>query len=362
MTLSNTLVHREVWTVSTTRVTKPPARRLLGAVAAITKKAALSLVAYLLLAMPPVQERWAISAVDEIRAIYSSLSGSNVPIWIAHERGFFRKHGLKVDLIFATGRRPTQALVAGEVQFISTAATASIPAAVAGADLVILAGASNVSPLEIFSKPDMSRPEQLKGKKLGITTFGSATDTAARFALAKWGMKTSDVVILQLGGCGEILAAIVKGSIDAGICSDPTTIAARKAGFHQLAALREIGLHVQHVAVVAQRSYIRKHPDITERFLRAYAEAIRYFHNNREGTVAVMARYLRNMDAETIAESYNNHLSIISKTPHPTIEGIQFILDELATRDVRAKRYKPEELIDRSFIEKLNREGFFKSQ
>lgn len=322
----------------------------------------MGLLVCFLVVVTTTQRLWAVTLLKDLRVVYSSLSGSNVPIWVAHERGFFRNYGLQVDLIFATGRRPTQALVAGEVQFISTAATASIPAVVAGADLVILAGASNVSPLEIFSKPNITRPEQLRGKKLGITTFGSATDTAARFALAKWGIKPSEVVILQLGGCGEILAAIVKGSIDAGICSDPTTIAARKAGFHQLVALRELGLNVQHVAIVAQRSYARKHPDITEQFLRAYAEAIRYFHRNRDGTVAVMAKYLRNMDAETIAESYKNHLSIIPEVPYPTMEGIQFILDELATREVRAKRYKPQDLVDRSFIEKLDREGFFKSQ
>lgn len=311
----------------------------------------------------PVQREVARSATlpTEINVVYSSLSGSNVPVWIAQERGFYRKHGLTVHLIYTTGNRPTQALVAREVQFISTAATSSIPAAVAGADLIIIAGASNVSPLEVFSTPDITRPEQLRGKKLGITTFGSATDVAARFALSKWGLKTGDVTVLQLGGCGEILAALVRGSLDAGICSDPTTIAARKAGFHRLAALRELGLNVQHAAIAAQRSYVQAHPNITERFLRAFGEAIRYFHSNREGTLEVMAKYLRKMDPGTIAESYSNHLSIIPKVPYPTVEGIQFILDELAKREPRAKQFKPQDLVDTSFVEKLDREGFFKT-
>lgn len=308
------------------------------------------------------QSIWAASALTELKVVYSSLSGSNVPVWIAQERGFYRKHGLTVDLIYATGNRPTQALVAKQVQFISTAATASIPAAVAGADLMIIAGASNTSPLEVFSRPDITRPDQLRGKKLGITTFGSATDMAARFALSKWGLKTTDVTILQLGGCGEILAALVRGHLDAGICSDPTTIAARKAGFHQLATLRQLGLNVQHVAIAAQRSYVQAHPNITERFLRAFGEAIRYFHSNREGTLEVMAKYLRKMDPDTLAESYNNHLEIIPKVPYPTVAGIQFILDELAKREPLAKQFKPQDLIDTSFVEKLDREGFFKTQ
>ncbi len=306
---------------------------------------------------------WSASAPTEIRVVYSSFSGSSVPVWIAQERGLFTRHGLKANVIFATGRRPTQALVAGEVQFISTAASASIPAAVAGADVVILAGASNVSPLEIFSKPDIKRPEQLRGKRLGITTFGSSTDTAARFALPKWGLRSgTDVVLLQLGGVPEVLAALGSGAIDAGILSDPTTIAARKAGFHRLASLRELGLNVQHAAIVARRSYIRANPDVTERFLRAYSEAILYFHAHREGTLEVMGKYLRRMDRESIAESYDNHLTIIPKQPYPTLEGIQFILDEFAKEDPRAKQVKPEALIEKSFIEKLDREGFFKTK
>jgi ABC-type nitrate/sulfonate/bicarbonate transport system substrate-binding protein len=170
------------------------------------------------------------------------------------------------------------------------------------------------------------------------------------------------VAILQLGGVPEVLAALASGGIDAGIVSDPTTIAARKAGFHRLASLRELGLNVQHVAITAQRSYVRSHADITERFLRAYGEAILYFHLNREGTLEVMSKYLRRMDRESIAESYENHLSIIPKVPYPTLDGIQFILDELGKEDPRAKQFKPEALIDKSFIEKLDREGFFKKK
>ena len=317
----------------------------------------------LFLALASSELVWSANSPTEIRVVYSSFSGSSVPVWIAQERGLFAKHGVKANLIFATGRRPTQALVAGEVQFISTAASASIPAAVAGADIVILASASNVSPLEIFSRPDIKRPEHLRGKRLGITTFGSSTDVAALFALPKWGLRPgTDVVLLQLGGVPEVLAALATGAIDAGILSDPTTIAARKAGFHRLASLRELGLNVQHTAIAAQRSYIRANPAVAERFLRAYSEAILYFHGQREGTLGVMAKYLRSMDRESIAESYDNHLTIIPKVPYPTLEGIQFILDELAKENPRAKQFRPETLIDKSFIENLDREGFFKKK
>jgi NitT/TauT family transport system substrate-binding protein len=341
---------------------QPNERELRSPLIMAVKKILLSL--FFLLSVPARSEiAWSASSPPEIRVVYSSLSGSSVPVWISQERRLFARHGLKADLVFATGLRPTQALVAGEVQFISTAASSSIPAAVAGAEVVILAGASNVSPLEIFSKPDIKRPEQLRGKRLGITTFGSSTDAAARFALPKWGLKAgTDVVLLQLGGVTEVLAALGSGAVDAGILSDPTTIAARKAGFHRLASLRDLGLNVQHAAIAAQRSYIRANPDVTERFLRAYSEAILYFHADREGTLEVMSKYLRRMNRESIAESYDNHLTIIPREPYPTLEGIQFILDELAKEDPRAKQLKPEALIDKSFIEKLDREGFFKKK
>lgn len=259
------------------------------------------------------------STPDNIKVVYSSLSGSSVPIWIAQERGFYTAHGLNAEVIFTTGRRPTQALVAGQVQFISTAATASIPATIAGADLIIIAGVSNVSPLEVFSRPEITQPAQLRGKRLGITTFGSATDAASKFALPKWGLKPGkDVFILQLGGVSEVLAALAQGSIDAGIISDPTTIAARKAGFHRLARLRDLGLNVQHAAIIARRSYIRQNREVTDRFMRAFGAAIGFFHTQREGTLQIMTKYLKRMDPESIAESYDNHLSIIPKVPYPT--------------------------------------------
>ena len=344
---------------------QPNERELKSPLVVAVEKIFLSLIVplFLLSALARSELAWSAGSAAEIRVVYSSFSGSSVPVWIAQERRLFTRHGLKADLVFATGRRPTQALIAGEVQFISTAASASIPAAVAGADVVILAGSSNVSPLEIFSKPDIKRPEQLRGKRLGITTFGSSTDSAARFALPKWGLKSgTDVVLLQLGGVPEVLAALGSGAIDAGILSDPTTIAARKAGFHRLASLRELGLNVQHAAIAARRSYVRANPDVSERFLRAYSEAILYFHTDREGTLQVMSKYLRRMDRESIVESYDNHLTIIPREPYPTLEGIQFILDELAKDDPRAKQIKPEALIDKSFIEKLDREGFFKKK
>ena len=90
---------------------------------------------------------------------------------------------------------------------------------------------------------------------------------------------------------------------------------------------------MQHTAIAARRSYIRANPDVSERFLRAYSEAILYFHADREGTLQVMSTYLRRMDRESIVESYDNHLTIIPREPYPTLEGIQFILDELAKDD-----------------------------
>jgi NitT/TauT family transport system substrate-binding protein len=296
-----------------------------------------------------------------IKVMYASLAGSNVPIWIAQEQGFYRKYGLDADVSYATGNRPTLALVAGEVDFISSAATASLPAAVAGSDLVFLAGATNVSPLEIFATPQITRPEELRGKRLGITTFGSATDAGARFALSRWGLEPGrDVTVLQLGAQNELLAALSSGSIDAVVLSDPTTFAASKAGFPRLVKLRDLGMSVQHVAIISRRSFTDAHPDVTERFLRAYGDAIRYLFTNREGTIAVMAKYLKDMDPDLMDEAYTSLLEIIPRVPYPTTEGIKVALDELGQTDERASQLTAQDVIDTRFVEKLDREGFFK--
>lgn len=318
---------------------------------------------FVLLALIALQSPVALWAANTpVSVVYSSISTPSSLIWISKELGFYEKYGLETNVLYATGRLPTQTLVSGQVQFVSTAASASIPAIVGGADLVILAGASNSSTLEIFSKPQITRPEQLRGKKVGITSFGSSTDTAMRFALAKWGINAGDVTLLQLGGCGEILAALVQGGVDAGICSDPTTIAAQKAGFHRLARMRDLGLNVQQAAITAQRSYVQAHPDVTDRFLRAFGEAIRYFHSNKKGALKIMSRYMRKLDADTLDKSYENYLTVVPKVPYPSMEGIQFILDELAKKIPQARKSKAQNLVDTSFIEKLEQEGFFSAR
>ncbi|HEY7061072.1 MAG TPA: NrtA/SsuA/CpmA family ABC transporter substrate-binding protein [Chloroflexota bacterium] len=296
-----------------------------------------------------------------IKVMYASLAGSNVPIWVAQDRGYFQKYGLDADVSYATGNRPTLALVAGDADFISSAATASLPAAVAGSDLVFLAGATNVSPLEIFATAQITRPEDLRGKRVGITTFGSATDAGARFALNRWGLEVGrDVTLLQLGAQSELLAALSTGSIDAAVLSDPTTYAAHKAGYPRLAKLRDLGMSVQHVAIVSRRSYVDAHPDVTDRFLRAYGDAIRYVFTNRDGTLEVMAKYLKDMDSDLLSDAYDGLQELIPRVPYPTAEGIQVALDELAQTDERAKQMTAQDVMDTRFVEKLDHEGFFK--
>jgi NitT/TauT family transport system substrate-binding protein len=231
---------------------------------------------------------------------------------------------------------------------------------VAGSDLVILAGATNVSPLEIFATAQIARPEDLRGKRVGITTFGSATDAGARFALNRWGLEVGrDVALLQLGAQGELLAALASGNVDAAVLSDPTTFAANKAGFLRLVKLRDLGMSVQHVAIISRRAFVDTHPDVTERFMRAYGDAIRYLFSNREGTLEVMTKYLKDMDPDLVAEAYASLHEIIPRVPYPTMEGIKVALEEIGQTDERAKQLTPEDVTDTRFVEKLDREGFF---
>jgi ABC-type taurine transport system substrate-binding protein len=143
-------------------------------------------------------------------------------------------------------------------------------------------------------------------------------------------------MLLQLGAQGKLLAALATGSIDAAVLSDPTTYAAHKAGYSRLVKLRDLGMSVQHVVIISRRSYVDAHPDVTERFLRAYGDAIRYLFTNRHGTLEVMAKYLKDMDPDLLGDAYDGLREIIPHVPYPMAEGIRVALDELGQTDERA--------------------------
>jgi len=229
-----------------------------------------------------------------------------------------------------------------------------------GADLVIIAGVINTLVFQLYTDKNISRPDQLKGKSVGVTRYGSATDFAIRYALEKYGLDPNkDVAVLQLGNQTAQLAALEAGRVQGAMLSMPTSLRAKKGGYPMLADLQMLGLEYQHTSIATNRALLKAKPELARDFLRAYIEGIHYAKTHRKETIDVLAKYLRVDDKEVLEETYDTLVTMLMpEKPYPTIKGVQTILREFGTKDPAARSARPEQFVDASLVKELDSSGF----
>jgi NitT/TauT family transport system substrate-binding protein len=299
--------------------------------------------------------------LQKINVAYSSISGNQAALWVAQDKGFFRKYGLEVQaVLIESGTTTSQALVSGDLTFANVAGPAVIQSNLRGADAVIIAGVLNTLIFQLYTDKNITRPDQLKGKSVSVTRFGSATDFAMRYALEKYGLDVNkDVAILQLGNHPAQLAALEAGRVQGAMLSMPTSLRAKKMGFPMMADLQMLGLEYQHTSIATTKTLIKSKPDMVRDFLRAYIEGIHYAKTHRKETLEVLAKYLRVDDKEVLDETYETVVStLMPEKPYPTQKGIQTILRELGAKDPVARSARPEQFVDISIIKELDASGF----
>jgi ABC-type nitrate/sulfonate/bicarbonate transport system substrate-binding protein len=282
-------------------------------------------------------------------------------LWTAREAGLFEKNGLRAEIAYIrSGSTMAQALVAGEIQMAQMGGPAMLAAGAAGMDVTLVAVALNTTPIVIMG--NVSRIEDLKGKAVGITRFGSNTDISARFAIRKAGLQPEkDVALVQLEDYPGIMGGIASGRIAAGALADPFTDAAKKLGYKEIADIAAMGLEFPFVGIAAKKSYIKDHADTVQRFVRAYTEAIAIYKNNRDLAMKVTGKYTGIKDPATLTSTVNFYAPKLSREPYATAGGIRFVLEQVAVRDPRAKSYPPETFMDMRFVKQLEDSGFIKS-
>ena len=324
---------------------------------------AVLLVGLLVIALPSASAgaEKASSGLPRVNVAYSSISGNNAPLWVTQEKGFFRKYGLDVQVVLIeSGTTAVQSLISGEVDFAHMAGAAVMQSNLRGADAVMIAGVVNTLIFQLYTEKGISRPDQLKGKAVGVTRFGSSTDFAMRYALERYGLDPGkDVTILQLGNVPAILSALEAGKLQGAMLSPPTTLRAKKAGFPVLADLQMLGLEYQHTGIATTRSLIKSKPELVRDFMRAYVEGIHYAKTHRKESLEILAKYLRTDDKDVLEETYESIMvTLVPEKPYPTLKGIQIILREMGAKDPAARSAKPEQFVDLTFIKELDGSGF----
>lgn len=302
--------------------------------------------------------------VEKFRFVHLEFSGTQAAPFIAKRAKVFEKHGLDVEIIRIGGSsRVVQAMVAGEIKMAHVGAPTVVEASLSGADIVIIASTVNVPMFRMMAAPHVKRPADLKGKKLGISRFGGATEQLTRLLLEKWGIDSSkEVTLLQMGGVQETASGLMAKVVDAGLLSSPQHLRVSDAGFHQLADLADLGIPYMSGSIATTKTFIRSQPDLVRRFTRGLLEGIKIYKTDREFSLRALEQFTRNADAKMLAalwEEYGN--KVIQKVPLPSIEGLQFVMDEVATRNPEAKKLRPADLIDARFVKELEESGFVKA-
>jgi ABC-type nitrate/sulfonate/bicarbonate transport system substrate-binding protein len=304
----------------------------------------------------------AYAQTKRIPVAYSAVSASQSAFYITKEAGLFEKHGLFVDPVYvASGTKVAQAVIAGEFP-VALAGGTVVNANLAGGDIVIFGGVVNVPSFYVFVHSSIKRPEDLKGKTVGITTFGSSTDFSIRYLIKKLGMEPDkDVRILQMGGQPQIVAAMVAGAVQAGVLSSPANYNAMKAGFQMLVDFKSVGLDYPTVSLVSTRSYIKKDPQTVRRFLMAYSEGTERLFQDKEFAMKIIGKYTKTNDREALEAAYSFATTFVERPPELPYKAVETILTQLAAKDPRAKDLKAEDIIDPMFYNELEKSGFFKS-
>ncbi len=296
----------------------------------------------------------------KLRIPYSSLGPGLFPLWVGKEKGLFQGQQLDVELLYiATSPTIIQTMLSGEVQLSSSGQEAAMAANLAGADIVIIATGVVRPSFFLYSMPEITRVEQLKGKRLGISRPGSSTDFAMRFLLQKYGLDPKrDVTIVPTGGIPRAPAAMLAKVIDAALLSPPTTSKARRLGFRQLLDPMSIGFPFYSAAVTARKSWLDKYTGVARRFMKAYVAAISVVHTDRNFTMKVIGKYSGEQEPDALEETYNYVVKALPRVPEPTLDPIRMGLKILAEKNPEAATAEPSRFIDTRFIRELKESGY----
>ena len=301
------------------------------------------------------------SQLEKITIAYSSVSGHMAPLWITHDRGFFRKYGLDVQLVFIeSGSVTVKSLLSKDVAFAQIAGAGAVQSRLQGTDIVMIAGFLNTMDYQLMVDKNISRPDQLRGKTLAVSRFGSSSDFATRYALDKYGLKPDqDVTILEIGSQPARFAALEAGKVQAAMVAVPLTLKAKALGFHALADLQMLGLEYQHTGLATTGILMKSRPDLVRNVMKAYVEGIHYYKTHPDESLVILGKYLKTSDNAVLMEVYKSiGLKLTPEKPYPTLRGIEVILRELGAKNPKAKTARPEEFIELMFVKELDSSGF----
>jgi NitT/TauT family transport system substrate-binding protein len=292
-------------------------------------------------------------------AYISDSPSSSVPFWVAKEMGFFKKHGLDVDMLFINGStRGIQSLIAGDLNFTGAVGTSAINGRLAGGDIRIISSLVNTLPYYIVGKPEIKSPEDLKGRSAATHIPGTSADFALRLALKRFGIAYDEIKAVMVGGSPARVAAVMTGQLDFTMVTEPGKIEAERAGLKVIVDMAKLDIPFQFTCAVTTGQMIREQPEKVMGFVKAMAEAVHFYKNNKEEVIKIMQKYTRGQERPVLEGAYAAYDEMLVKDTYPTMEGLQNTLEVQASFDPKAVNAKVEDLVDLRFVNDLKKSGF----
>jgi NitT/TauT family transport system substrate-binding protein len=296
-----------------------------------------------------------------MRLLYPSFAGSWATAWIAKEAGYFSAEGLDVELVRVGGSsRMVAAMLGGSAPIIQAGAIAALTANVAGADVVIIGSTGTVSPFRLIARPEIKQPSDLKGKKAGITTFGSTSDQIMRIALKQFNLDPSkDIALLTFGAQPEAFAALMNGIVQVAALSYPLYPKAIKSGMREMVNFADLGVEDINGTVITTRAFVAQQRDTALRFMRAFTRGMQRYRTDKEFSKKVLGKYGKITDEEILEGTWQDYAPTLQKTPRPSLKAVQFMIENQFAG--KKPLPKPEQFVDFSIIDQLEKSGFFDS-
>jgi NitT/TauT family transport system substrate-binding protein len=301
-------------------------------------------------------------ARDRMAIGYTATSGVFAGLWVAQEGKLFEKYDIDSNpVLIPTASRMVQSMLGGDIAFSGAGGNAAVEATLAGGDFVMVGSLAKVPAFYIMALPEIKTVEDLRGKAVGVTRFGSSTDFTIRYVLKQHGLEPGrDVTLIQMGDLIAAAIAMKNRTIVAAPFSSPANVRAQEIGARVLVNMGTAGIYFPHDAWMARRSFINTHEDLVRRFLKAYSEGVHRMHADPALARRAIVRYTRSSEQKIVDAVYQYALDYVDKVPYNTRAGIQEVLNQIADRNPKAKDARPESFYDDRFVKELDNQGFYK--
>ena len=300
---------------------------------------------------------------EKIRVGGGGVTPMHSVIWVAQQEGLFKKYGLEVEyLALNSGTLGVQMLLSGESQFLFSTGALAVTANLQGADIEMITGGFNLFAFKVIGRPEIKSIQDLRGKKISISQFGSATDFAVQAALEKFGVDPKQVTVLQLGGSTNRVAALANGSTEASLFTEPYASSVLKNyKTNLLLDMADAGMAYPQSCLMVKRSYMEANREKTINFVKAIVEGMYIAKRDKASTIKAIKKYIR-ADDETYGVGYEYFLGQHAEglVVMPDRKGVELVIAQMAKSNPKAKNQTMESLrvLDPSILDELKRSGF----